>query len=100
MRYFYFLLCLLFVINVQAQVVLQGYVQDYNNNETLIGATVVVKNGPGTVTDFNGFYQLTLPKGTYDLSVSYVGYEELKKTITLTKNQELNFFINKNAPFL
>jgi len=94
MRYFYFLLCLLFVINVQAQVVLQGYVQDYNNNETLIGATVVVKNGTGTVTDFNGFYQLTLPKGTYDLSVSYVGYEELKKTITLTKNQELNFFIN------
>jgi iron complex outermembrane receptor protein len=94
MRYFYLLLCLLFAINVQAQVTLQGYVQDYNSNETLIGATVVVKNEKGTVTDFNGFYQLYLPKGTYELSISYVGYQALKKTITLTKNQELNFFLN------
>ena len=94
MRYFYLLLCLLFAINVQAQVTLQGYVQDYNSNETLIGATVVVKNEKGTVTDFNGFYQLSLPKGTYELSISYVGYQALKKTITLTKNQELNFFLN------
>jgi len=94
MRIFYLFLSLVFSLSLNAQVVLQGYVHDYNTNETLIGATVVVQNGPGTVTDFNGFYELVLPQGKYKLSISYVGYEELKKTLTLTKNTELNFFLN------
>jgi hypothetical protein len=83
MRKIYLLLSIVFSITLNAQVVLQGYVHDYNSNETLIGATIVVQNGPGTVTDFNGFYQLELPQGKHSLSISYVGYEELKKTISL-----------------
>ena len=94
MRKLFLLFTFLFGANTYAQVLLTGYVYDYNTNESLIGATIVVKNGPGTVTNFSGFYQLTVPKGTHELSVSYVGYKELKKTVQLSANKELNFFLN------
>ena len=89
-----FLLVLVYGITLQAQVTLKGYVFDNATNETLIGATIVSSNGAGTVTDFNGFYQISLPQGKTELSVSYVGYEELKKTITLTSDTELNLSLS------
>ena len=89
-----FLLVLLYGITLQAQVTLKGYVFDNATNETLIGATIVSSNGAGTVTDFNGFYQISLPQGKTELRVSYVGYEELRKTITLTSDTELNLSLS------
>ena len=81
-----FLLVLIYGITLQAQVTLKGYVFDNATNETLIGATLIASNGMGTVTDFKGFYQISLPKGKTELRISYVGYEELRKTITLTSD--------------
>ena len=89
-----FLLVLIYGITLQAQVTLKGYVFDNATNETLIGATIVSSNGAGTVTDFNGFYQISLPQGKTELSVSYVGYEELKKTITLYSDTEINLSLS------
>ena len=82
------LVILLIGVNLHAQIIVQGYVFDNSSNETLIGATLIASNGTGTVTDFNGFYQLSLPEGKHELSISYVGYEALKKTITLYKKTE------------
>ncbi len=94
MRNLFLLFLFIFGANIHAQVLVSGYVYDYNTNESLIGATIVVKNGSGTVTDYNGFYQLSIPSGKQELSVSYVGYDELKKTVKLSANTELNFFLN------
>jgi iron complex outermembrane receptor protein len=88
------LVILLIGVNLHAQIIVQGYVFDNSSNETLIGATLIASNGTGTVTDFNGFYQLSLPEGKHELSISYVGYEALKKTITLYKKTELNLFLS------
>ena len=89
-----FLLVLVYGITLQAQVTLKGYVFDNATNETLIGATLIASNGMGTVTDFNGFYQISLPQGKTELRISYVGYEELRKTITLTSDTELNLSLS------
>ncbi len=62
--------------------VITGNVTDSLTNEALIGASVIVKdNSYGTTTDINGHYELTLPDGTYDIEVRYVGY----KTTTANK---------------
>jgi TonB-dependent receptor len=58
-----------------------GIIKDGENNEPLIGATVlVVETGSGTVTDIDGSYEISLDAGTYSLEVSYTGYQPEKVT--------------------
>jgi hypothetical protein len=69
---------------------LEGVVTDAKTKETLIGATVTVLNsGLGTQTDINGHYKLTLPEGTYDLEVKYIGYQP-KKIVGVVVKGKLN----------
>ena len=60
---------------------IRGKITDLQSGEPLIGATVVViGTSLGAVTDANGeFIILNLNPGTYDLQVSFIGYQ----TITL-----------------
>lgn len=74
--------------------VIRGTVTDRGTNETLIGATVVYDDGKGTVTDIDGRYELTLPQGTYTLTVSYVGYEKVTRTVNLGGFAEVNFALS------
>ncbi|MBN2485628.1 MAG: TonB-dependent receptor [Bacteroidales bacterium] len=55
-----------------------GYVADSVARETLIGATVVVEGtNKAAVTDKFGFFSIAgLKKGTYNLSISHLGYIE------------------------
>ena len=63
---------------------IKGYVRDAANGETLIGATVQVDGqGVGTTTNVYGFYSLTLPDGAYELVVSYLGYEDVRREVAL-----------------
>ncbi len=55
--------------------IIRGSVKDKNTQETIIGASVAVENSTfGTVTDTSGYFRLTLPVGTYRLTISYLGY--------------------------
>ena len=60
---------------IDAQVVASGTVYD-ENNEEVIGATVVQKGKPsnGTSTDFDGKFTLNVPNGAH-LVITYMGYE-------------------------
>ncbi|HET6340914.1 MAG TPA: carboxypeptidase-like regulatory domain-containing protein, partial [Gemmatimonadota bacterium] len=61
--------------------VLQGRVLDVATGEPLIGAQVsVVGTDQGAVTDVDGRYRISLPPGSYDLRVVYLGYSD--KTVT------------------
>ena len=64
---------------ISAQIILKGYIYDDISSETLIGANIVASNGFGTVSDFEGYFELALPIGEVELRVSYVGYKEEKK---------------------
>lgn len=62
----------------------RGVVQDSITGETIIGANVVLKGTTtGTVTDIDGRFSLELNKGTYNLQVSFVGYNSQVKEIAL-----------------
>ncbi|MEP0366048.1 MAG: TonB-dependent receptor [Cyclobacteriaceae bacterium] len=75
----------------QEKYTLSGYVKDASNGETLIGATVLVREiSSGNITNVYGFYSLTLPSGDYTVKYSYVGYETIEKTVSLTSNQRID----------
>lgn len=68
-----------------------GIVKDKTSGETLIGATVYVKSlNKGTVTNAYGFYALTLPKGNYQVTFSYIGYRDIRKVINLNSSKRID----------
>ena len=70
----------------------KGEVIDANTGETLIGASVVYGNGQGVAADLDGNYFFSIPNGNREISVSYVGYKQLIKTIDAKgKTITLNF---------
>jgi hypothetical protein len=70
---------------------LNGYITDANDGESLIGATVFVKEiSGGNVTNVYGFYSITLEPGTYTVEFRYLGYTTQTKTIDLTSDQRVD----------
>jgi len=72
-----------------------GVVKDANSGETLISANVLVAEGRGIVTDFDGRYSIEVENGTYTMQISYIGYESTKREIKANGGQlEVNFSLN------
>lgn len=65
---------------------LKGLVTDETTGEPLIGATVSIGT-IGTVTDFDGFYSMSVPNGTHTLQCSYVSYANKEVTIVMDGDQ-------------
>lgn len=94
MKYILIALCLFFSLHAVAQesYSIRGTLKDKQNGETLFGASVYLKGTTnGVVTNEYGFFSLTAKEGTYTLVVSYVGYEEINKEITLYSDTVLDF---------
>ena len=70
---------------------ISGYVEDVKTGEKLYGVNVYTNSKSGNITNEYGFYSITLPKGSYTLSISYVGYQTIKETINLTQDTRRNF---------
>jgi len=80
-----------FLSVAQERFTVSGNVRDGDNGEELIGATVLVQElNTGGVTNEYGFFSLTLPKGEYNLVISFVGYESVTEPILLDENLRLN----------
>jgi len=76
---------LLFALPVVAQQgSIRGIVSDGKTGETLIGANILIGEGRGTVTDFDGKFVILAENGTYDVQVSYVGYETTEQTVEVS----------------
>lgn len=85
----------------QQRFTLSGTVSEAASNETLIGASVLVSGQKiGTTTNAYGFYSLTLPKGTYQIQVTYIGFQSVTKTIELTGNVRSDFQLQEEAEAL
>ena len=82
----------------QEKYTLSGTVSDVKNNETLIGATISIKKQNYFISSNEyGFYSITLPKGDYEIEISYMGYETINKKISLNQNSKLNFTLTENG---
>lgn len=65
----------------------KGKIVDLVTGETLIGAAILIEGTTeGVVTDLDGAYTLPLDPGSYDLSVSYIGYKPLILDVTINSD--------------
>ncbi len=97
-----FLFAFLFLISIslfsQQRFTLSGIITEASSNETLIGVTLLVPEiNIGVTTNDYGFYSLTLPEGDYQISLSYIGYQEIAQTISLTQDLRINFEMVEEA---
>lgn len=87
----YLLLPLIGFAQQQKRVTLSGYMQDSRSHESLISATVYIKElGVGTQTNNFGFYSISAPAGSYTVIYSYVGYATLTETMNLIESRTFN----------
>nr|WP_298790338.1 TonB-dependent receptor [uncultured Allomuricauda sp.] len=86
------------LLQAQQKYTLSGTISEASSNETLIGVTIAFPSlQTGVTTNEYGFYSITLPKGTYDVTISYLGYQDIKETINLNRNQKKDFNLNQQA---
>ncbi|GJM35357.1 MAG: TonB-dependent receptor [Saprospiraceae bacterium] len=70
---------------------ISGYVQDAQTGEKLIGVHVYdLKSMKGSSTNTYGFFSLTLPMDSVQLSASYVGFQTWEHALYLNKDMEFN----------
>ena len=70
---------------------ISGYVRDQSSGEPLISANVYDPiRGRGTVTNSYGFFSLTLDEGLIHLYVSYLGYQNEHRQLTLLDHQRID----------
>ncbi|PCI93853.1 MAG: hypothetical protein COB15_15590 [Flavobacteriales bacterium] len=94
--------CLSFIsIYSQEKFTISGNLKDKADGEDLIGAAIYVTEiKGGTVANVYGFYSITLPKGTYTVTISYVGYSPVTQRINLNKDLKLNLELETTSQAL
>ncbi|MDG1397684.1 MAG: TonB-dependent receptor [Polaribacter sp.] len=71
------------------------------NNETLPGATILVKEtNQGTSTDFDGKFNIKISKGIFTIQVSFIGYKTVNQKVSITENLEINVSLKPNETLL
>lgn len=74
---------------------INGFIEDSRSGEKLIGANVYDKRTfKGTTTNSYGFFSLTLPKDSVEITISYVGYQMQSLPVYLDENMSINFEIS------
>jgi iron complex outermembrane receptor protein len=64
---------------------IKGTIKDAASGETVVGASVLIGDGKGVVTDINGNYSIKIDSfGQYTLTVSYVGFTSQKLKVKVS----------------
>lgn len=96
--FFTFFILSLSAFRLQAQITLKGKIFDQNTGDPLIGANVIDKNDPtsGTVTDYDGSFDLKVKSLPTVLNISYIGYTATDYNVE-TKNQKIEIKLSDDA---
>ena len=78
--------------SIHSQTAIRGLVSDAISGEPLIGATIIYGKGKGVVTDLDGNYSFLINQGERNLTISYVGYKPLSKTISVGESSAVHNF--------
>ena len=89
------LVCLIVsTASAQNKFTITGYVKDSASVESLTGASLTISGmAKGVNSNQYGFYSITLPRGHYLLSCSFVGYQSKQIEVELSDNTSLNFLL-------
>lgn len=83
------ILLILGIVSLHAQSGIYGIIKDEDSGEVLVGAAIYNDSLQiGTVTDFNGYYNLPLKTGVYTIRFSYLGYTTIEKFIIVDNSRK------------
>ncbi len=75
-----------------------GIIIDSQTKETLIGTNIYVPTlKKGVISDTQGKYSITLPRGKHKLKITYIGYKSWYTTLILNKDTTLNIKLESNT---
>lgn len=101
MSFFAYLLLFFCVLQTsvaaQDKVILSGKVTDQDGSPVSQATVAVGGSSLGTYTDDKGRYSLSMNPGQYTVVVSFVGYQAVKKTFDLRRDQTLNFTLSETG---
>lgn len=81
----------------QEKFTLSGTVTEASSGETLIGVNVIIPElQAGAITNEYGFYSLTVPEGTYEVTYSSLGFATIVETIDLSQNVVRSLALNSD----
>src|SRR5215212_6930917 len=70
---------------------LNGYITDKKTGERLFGASIfILDKNLGTTSNSFGFYSITIPRDSIELSFSYAGYTPQIQKIALFTDTTIN----------
>lgn len=79
-----------------AQFTVSGHIYDRSDKEVLPGAALYLPDTQnGTITNVYGFYSLSPDTPTIRVQISYLGYQPIDTTLTLSENITLDFFLDE-----
>lgn len=87
------IICIIFLSSIfgQQKFTINGYIKDSLSGETLIGANLNVSaEENGVSSNQYGYYSLTLPKGNYTLSCTFVGYNTKLINVNVESNKQFD----------
>ncbi|MFI5138836.1 MAG: carboxypeptidase-like regulatory domain-containing protein, partial [Sphingobacteriales bacterium] len=89
---------LVFICNTSFAQILTGKVTDKTSNETLTGATVLVKEtGQSAFVQLDGYFRFkNIKPATYTLVVSFIGYEKLSQAVSVRPDEKNVVYIKMN----
>lgn len=92
-----FLVCLF--TNIYSQkFTISGFLEDKISGEKLIGANIFdAETYSGTITNFYGFYSLTLKKNKYKITFSFVGYQKETLDIDLKNDTIIKVLLSPSV---
>lgn len=87
------------LVFAQQRFTISGTVTEKKNGETVIGASVYIKDNrnASVITNSYGFYSITLPAGKYQLIFTVVGYQNDTVDVDLNSNLQLNRALTEKA---
>jgi len=87
------LFLLLLPLFASAQIKIKGRINANNQQDQVIGANVYFHElKKGAISAEDGTYEISnLPKGLFIIQVKYIGYEQIIKSINLTKDTVIDF---------
>lgn len=95
---FFFLKLMFSFSGIAQEGIIRGHVYEEKSGEPIIYANVVLEGtNYGTNTDENGLFTfIGVPVGSYEMRVSFIGYEEMVKTVEFKQNKINYYQVNLN----
>lgn len=90
------------IVALHAQSGIYGVIKDEDTGELLVGAAVYNDSLQiGTITDYNGYYDLPLKTGMYTIRFSYLGYTTIEKFVVIDNSRKrLNISMKMESQML